>query len=60
MTTSWVIVEKATDKAVCEFYEWETVKKINREKYRVVPIIKFLEDFNRNLKQSEERVKPCN
>jgi hypothetical protein len=51
--TSWVIVEKSTDKAVCELYDWANVTKINREKYRIVPILKFLEDFNKNLNKGE-------
>ena len=50
MTTSWVIVETATNKAICETYSMGTVAAINKAKYKAVPILEYLQAFNRSVK----------
>jgi len=50
MTASWVIVERATGKPICETYSMGTVKGINKAKYKAVPILEYLQGFNRKVK----------
>jgi hypothetical protein len=49
-TASWVIVEKATKKAICETFSYQTVEAINKLKYEAVPILEYLQSFNRGVK----------
>ena len=44
---SWVIVDKVTGKAVMETYDFELCQFINIEKYRVVPILAWLQSLNK-------------
>lgn len=51
-TASWVIVEKATNKAIVETYSKQTAKIIERNpssRYKAVPILQYLQEFNRGL-----------
>jgi hypothetical protein len=41
-TASWVIVEKATGKAIFETFNAKVAGLVNREKYDVVPILEYL------------------
>lgn len=41
-SASWVIVSKATGKAVLETFSSDVAQAINLEKYRVVPILDWL------------------
>lgn len=50
-TASWIIVNKQTNKAVIEMYDFELVKKINTLKYKAVPILEYLQNFNEKVKQ---------
>jgi hypothetical protein len=43
---SWVIVSKETGKPVFETYDFELCQFINIEKYRVVPILYWLQSLN--------------
>lgn len=45
-TASWVIVDKATGRAVFETFNRSTVDKINTASYRVVPILEWLQSLN--------------
>jgi hypothetical protein len=47
---SWVIVSKETGKPVLETYDFELCQFVNIKKYRVVPILYWLQEFNRNVK----------
>lgn len=47
---SWVIVEKATGKAVIETFSTKVVAAINAVKYEAVPIGKYLGDLNQRIK----------
>ncbi len=46
MTTSWVVVSKSTGKAILETFNKGTADAVNREKYDVVPIGKYLASLN--------------
>ena len=44
---SWVIVDRASNKAVLETYNFELIQFVNLERYKVVPILKWLQDLNK-------------
>lgn len=44
---SWVIVHKASGRAVLETFNPETVARINTAVYRAVPILEWLQSLNR-------------
>lgn len=43
---SWVIVDRATGKAVLETFNFELCQFININRYRVVPILAWLQSLN--------------
>ncbi len=47
---SWVIVEKATGKAVLETFNAKVLAAINVAKYEAVPIGKYLGELNQRIK----------
>ncbi len=49
-TASWVIVEKATGKAVLETYSPGVVARLNTARYEAVPILAYLQALNRQIK----------
>jgi len=49
-TASWVIVEVATDKATLETFSQKVAGAINTNKYRAVPILQYLQQFNQSIK----------
>ena len=49
-TASWVIVEKATNKALFETFNEAIVGKINESKYQAVPILAYLQQFNQQVR----------
>ncbi|CAB5079641.1 hypothetical protein UFOVP146_57 [uncultured Caudovirales phage] len=53
MTASWVIVEKSTRKAICETYSESTIEAINKAKYQAIPILEYLQEFNRKVKNDQ-------
>jgi cation transport regulator ChaC len=50
-TASWVIVDKTNNKAICETYSYEFAHMINKAKYEAIPILEYLQNFNKRLKQ---------
>ena len=54
---SYIIVEKSTQKAICELFEESTVKAINAEKYQAIPALEYLQNFNKQLKALTEEIK---
>jgi hypothetical protein len=46
---SWVIVEKATGKAIFETFNEKVARVINTEKYRAVPIKEYLTSLNKGI-----------
>jgi hypothetical protein len=49
-TASWVIVDKTNNKAIHETYSYEFANMINKTKYEAVPILEYLQNFNKGLK----------
>jgi hypothetical protein len=50
-TASWIIVEKATGKAVFETFKKATADAINREKFDVLTALEYLQQLNAKLKE---------
>ena len=50
---SWVIVEKATGKAVLETFNRKVASAVNTKRYEVVPILQYLYKLNRTIKQAQ-------
>lgn len=46
-TTSWVIVNKATNYPVFETFNENTAKAINERIYKAVPILEWLQSINK-------------
>lgn len=44
---SYIIVERSTGKAVAELYSKSLVNKINKDKYKALPVRKYLESLNK-------------
>ncbi len=53
-TASWVIVNKETGKAVFETFEEKTANAINKEKYKAVPILEYLQNLNKEIKDNDK------
>jgi hypothetical protein len=53
--TSWVIVEKNTGKAVFETYSRKMADAVNRKKFNVLPILEYLQEFNRKVKEQKQK-----
>lgn len=53
-TASWVIVSLETGKPVMETFSLKTARRVNTEKYRVVPILEWLVDLNRRIREGGE------
>jgi hypothetical protein len=49
---SWVIEERATGKPVLETYDFEMIQFVNLDKYRVWPILYWLYEVNRRVKNN--------
>jgi hypothetical protein len=52
-TASWVIVEKSTNKVIVEIFSKQTAEIIQRNQssqYKAIPILQYLQDFNRGIK----------
>ncbi|QDP45941.1 MAG: hypothetical protein Unbinned3818contig1000_12 [Prokaryotic dsDNA virus sp.] len=47
---SWVIVRLSDNEAVCELTNYKNVLKLNTEKYKAVPVLKYLGELNRKIK----------
>jgi hypothetical protein len=50
-TASWVIVSKQSGKAVLETFDSSLVNCINQKLYKAVPILEYLQNFNKSLKE---------
>jgi hypothetical protein len=47
-TASWVIREKETKKVICETFSRRMIDSLNTLKYEAVPILEYLQEFNRS------------
>jgi hypothetical protein len=52
LIASWVIVSKATGKAICETYSQRFAAAINRDKYDVVPAGEWLGKLNKAVRDA--------
>lgn len=52
---SWVIRNKATQAVICETFESRMVKLLNPTKYEAVPILQYLQEHNRAVKEAAHR-----
>jgi hypothetical protein len=50
-TASWVVVQKDTGKVILETFDPKMVAAINLDRYRVIPILKYLTSLNRQIKE---------
>ena len=48
-TASWVIVNIETRKPVFETFCYEFADTINKTKYEAIPILEYLQNFNKGL-----------
>lgn len=51
-TASWVIIENSTGNAVLETYSESIAQRINTDKYSVVPILIYLCELNKKIKNN--------
>lgn len=54
MSASWVIVDKATRKAVFETWNANVAARINADRYEAVPILRYLAGINAAAKLTTE------
>jgi hypothetical protein len=54
MTASWVIIRQSDGQPICETYSSGTVAAINQSKYKAVPILEYLQEFNRKVKNESQ------
>ena len=52
-TASWVIVRLADNAPLFETYNPKVVAHLNAAKYKAVPILEYLQDFNRRVHTGE-------
>ena len=45
-TSSWVICEKATGRAICEVFSERLAAAVNTTKYEAVPVLRYLQQLN--------------
>ena len=53
--SSWVIVEKSTGKAIYETWNYELAQCFDTQKNDIVPILKYLQTFNKGVKNDTQR-----
>lgn len=51
MTTSWVIIASADNRAIFETWSEKTAKAINTKKYKAIPIKEYLSTLNAQIKK---------
>lgn len=54
--SSWIIKEKATGKVLFETWNPQIPKKLNKKKYVSQPILEYLGNFNKSVKELGELV----
>lgn len=52
MTTSWIIIRLADEKVIAETYNPAVVEALNADKYKTVPILEYLQNLNRDLRDA--------
>jgi len=51
-TASWVIIDKETGEAILETFNESFVKNL-KDQYKAVPILEYLQNLNKELKNSK-------
>lgn len=51
MSASWVVVSRATGKAVLETYSRDVARKVDTSRYEVLPVLIYLARLNRTLRE---------
>ena len=49
---SWIVLEKASKKVVCELLDKRSIDNLNTEKYEVIPAYEYLCQLNKELKNA--------
>lgn len=50
-SSSWIIINKATGNAVLETFSQRYAEAVNTERYQVVPVLEYLQELNRKIKE---------
>lgn len=50
-TASFVIRNKFTKEVICEIFNKNLLFRLNYEKYEAIPILHYLQEFNRKVKE---------
>jgi hypothetical protein len=48
-TASWVIVDNETNKPLFETFSKKIANSINKDRYKSIPILEYLQNLNRGL-----------
>ena len=51
-TASWVVQDLETGEAVMETYNPKVAEAINLKKYKVTPILEYLQELNRRIREN--------
>lgn len=51
-TASFVIRNKTTKEVICEIFNKNLLFILNYEKYEAIPILQYLQEFNRKVKEN--------
>jgi hypothetical protein len=57
-TASWVIREKSTKIVIMETFDKDKLAALNTDKYEAVPILEYLCDLNRRIKNGGDPLVP--
>lgn len=49
-TASWIIIDISTKEAILETYSKNIADAVNTKKYRAVPVLEYLQQLNKSLK----------
>jgi len=49
-TSSWVIIDNVTNRPLFETFSKKIALSINKNRYKVVPILEYLQNFNKGIK----------
>jgi len=52
-TASWIIRNRSTKAVICETFDERKVKALNTEKYEAVPILAYLQELNRSIREQK-------
>lgn len=50
---SWILRDKVTKVVICETFDPQAVERLNTAKYEALPILDYLIEFNKSLKESQ-------